>query len=243
MASSIQYHKEWWKENGDNVNQKRRERYAKDIEYRNRCKIASRRYRLQNPGKVRAMNCSPKALERKRLARASKRNEISEYNRRYHKENRDWRNEYHRTYGKLNRETQSMRKKEWRSNNRGVVKRIKHSYYHRVEKNSPKFKVAQSMRTLINRCLNDGKGGHHWETLVGYSLQDLMARLESQFDGQMTWENHGVHGWHIDHIRPISSFNFKSPDDYEFKECWALKNLQPLWAKDNCSKNKFWEGG
>lgn len=28
-----------------------------------------------------------------------------------------------------------------------------------------------------------------------------------------------------------------TPDDPEFRECWALSNLQPLWAKDNMSKH------
>jgi hypothetical protein len=50
----------------------------------------------------------------------------------------------------------------------------------------------------------------------------------------MTWENYGK--WHIDHKRPIASFNFTSYEDPEFKECWALNNLQPMWAKENMSK-------
>lgn len=39
-----------------------------------------------------------------------------------------------------------------------------------------------------------------------------------------------------DHARPIASFNFNSPDDKEFKDCWALSNLRPLEAKENMSK-------
>ena len=64
-----------------------------------------------------------------------------------------------------------------------------------------------------------------------------MSHIESQFKEGMSWKNHGIHGWHIDHIRPISSFNFESCNDPEFKECWALENLQPLWAKENLSKS------
>ena len=50
----------------------------------------------------------------------------------------------------------------------------------------------------------------------------------------MGWDNYGE--WHVDHIRPIASFNFESVDCAEFKECWSLDNLQPLWAFDNLSK-------
>ncbi len=65
-------------------------------------------------------------------------------------------------------------------------------------------------------------------------MQDLIAHLESLFQPSMTWENYGK--WHIDHKRPIASFNFTSYEDPEFKECWALNNLQPMWAKENMSK-------
>jgi len=42
---------------------------------------------------------------------------------------------------------------------------------------------------------------------------------------------------HIDHIKPKSSFPISSQNWREItKEIWALKNLQPLWAKDNISK-------
>src|SRR3546814_16139410 len=48
------------------------------------------------------------------------------------------------------------------------------------------------------------------------------------------WDNRGE--WHIDHIRPLCSFEFKSPDDPQFREAWALTNLRPLWARDNPRK-------
>lgn len=52
----------------------------------------------------------------------------------------------------------------------------------------------------------------------------------------MTWGNYGINGWTIDHKIPISVFNFTSSDHEDFKRCWALSNLQPLWAYDNISK-------
>lgn len=45
-----------------------------------------------------------------------------------------------------------------------------------------------------------------------------------------------MYGWHIDHKLPVASFNFDSPEHLDFKKCWALENLQPLWAKENISK-------
>ncbi len=80
------------------------------------------------------------------------------------------------------------------------------------------------------------KKGNSYLDKVGYSIEELKKHLESKFQPGMTWDNYGLKGWHIDHIKPDSLFNYKTMDCPEFKECWALNNLQPLWAKDNLSK-------
>ena len=49
----------------------------------------------------------------------------------------------------------------------------------------------------------------------------------------MYWENHGE--WHIDHIRPVSSFTEK---DMHLMN--HISNLQPLWAEDNLLKSDNW---
>ena len=77
-------------------------------------------------------------------------------------------------------------------------------------------------------------------TLLGYSADDLKTHLETQFADGMSWDN--MSEWHIDHIRPIASFNYDSTEHPDFKKCWALNNLQPLWAADNLSKNNSWDG-
>lgn len=102
---------------------------------------------------------------------------------------------------------------------------------------NPFFKLNRNMRSRINNSLrsNGSKNGRKWEGLVGYSTQELKKHLEKQFIPGMTWENYGE--WHIDHIIPVSAFNFSKPEDIDFKRCWALKNLRPLWASDNISKN------
>lgn len=80
------------------------------------------------------------------------------------------------------------------------------------------------------------KGGRSWEAILGYTANDLRAHLERQFVKGMSWDNYGE--WHVDHIVPVASFSFGSPDDDEFKACWSLTNLRPLWAKANMQKHK-----
>lgn len=91
------------------------------------------------------------------------------------------------------------------------------------------------MSSLIRRSLTSGsKAGRPWETLAGYTVTELMEHLESRFVDGMSWDN--IREWHIDHIRPRASFVFTSTNDQAFKDCWAMSNLQPLWAADNLSK-------
>ena len=48
----------------------------------------------------------------------------------------------------------------------------------------------------------------------------------------MTRENYGK--WHIDHIRPCSSFDLSKPEEQSI--CFHYSNLMPLWAEENLKK-------
>ena len=81
---------------------------------------------------------------------------------------------------------------------------------------------------------------HKTFDLLGYTPKELMAHLESQFTDGMSWDN--MDEWHVDHIRPQASFNYDSTEHPDFKKCWALNNLKPMWAFDNMSKRDKWDG-
>jgi len=51
----------------------------------------------------------------------------------------------------------------------------------------------------------------------------------------MTRANYGTE-WEIDHKIPLWSFDYSDIADPQFKKCWALDNLQPLWKGDNLKK-------
>lgn len=90
----------------------------------------------------------------------------------------------------------------------------------------------------VLRSKSHNKNGRKWEELVGYTVHQLKKHLESLFTAGMNWEKFSKGKIHIDHIVPKCKFNFNDANDAEFKACWGLSNLQPLWAKDNLSKNK-----
>jgi len=100
----------------------------------------------------------------------------------------------------------------------------------------PTYRLKYLIKSAIWKSLRsgNGKGRRKWESLVGFTVEELKAHLESKFELGMSWDNAGE--WHIDHIMPVSRFNFESPDDMDFKLCWALDNLQPMWGWENMSK-------
>lgn len=99
-----------------------------------------------------------------------------------------------------------------------------------------RFKLHANMSAAVRMALLEKKGGRQWEKLVGYTCEELAEHLEKQFLIGMTWDNYGLKGWTIDHIIPVSAFNFTSANDMDFHRCWALSNLQPMWHPDNMEK-------
>lgn len=143
---------------------------------------------------------------------------VREKSRRYARENRDRINE--------NRRTPERRRKA-----ADMLLRKVHSDH--------RLRLNVRMSANIYHALADKKCGRGWESVVGYSLGDLVKHLERQFARGMTWDNwgKGPDCWHIDHIVPKASFSFDNDNDPDFKACWALTNLRPLWQPDNQSKS------
>lgn len=137
-----------------------------------------------------------------------------------------WRKKNYKKYC----ETQS----KWRKNNPEKLKSIRKKADTR-KRSTPRGKLSCNVSSAIGRSLYGTKDGHRWESLVGYMVGELKIHLEKLFQPDMNWENYGK--WHVDHKIPISAFNFEKPEDIDFKKCWALSNLQPLWALENFSKH------
>ena len=70
---------------------------------------------------------------------------------------------------------------------------------------------------------------------LGCSIDELKTYLESKFKPGMYWDNWSYDGWHIDHIKPLASFDLT--DRKQLLEACHYTNLQPLWAKDNLIKS------
>jgi hypothetical protein len=156
---------------------------------------------------------------------------------RWTKNNPKRRKELTKKYRENHRKELREKNKKYRKDNPEKSRESQRKYLNNKNKRDPKSRLRNSVRAAIWALIKSNKNGRHWEDIVGYTREDLIKHLESQFKDGMSWENYGKKGWTIDHIRPISSFNFISCNDKEFKECWSLNNLQPLWAEENLSKS------
>jgi len=144
----------------------------------------------------------------------------------------------------LNREKRLAQNKLYQSKNkekyRIYVQRYRLSHPEKIKEiaqrrcKNREYKISSSVGKRIWKDLHGNKKGRHWEELVNYTLEDLKQHLEFQFKKNMTWDNYGK--WHIDHIIPVSFFQFNDVSDVEFKMCWRLDNLQPLWRCENMKK-------
>ena len=119
-------------------------------------------------------------------------------------------------------------------------KKVLRKYMKKKRKKDLGFRLGGNMATILSISLKGKKAGRKWQDIVGYTLEDLVAHLEKQFDDKMCWENYGSY-WHIDHIKPQSLFNFTTAEDQEFIDCWKLSNLQPLEKVANLKKSNFYD--
>lgn len=143
----------------------------------------------------------------------------------HRKVNKDNIKEYNRNYQEANKEKIAERKKAYREAN----------------KENPLFRLTYAYRKSCRRAfqsIGQKKNNSSLKLLGLKTWQQLAKHLQAQFydhpetGKKMTFDDHGLYGWHIDHIIPISTA--KTEEDI-IKLC-HYTNLQPLWAKDNLSK-------
>lgn len=101
----------------------------------------------------------------------------------------------------------------------------------------PAFRVRSNMKNRLHALIVNRESGRIF-SLLPYSARDVVEHMEANFLPGMSWENYGK--WHIDHRKPCALFDHSDPAQVE--ACWALENLQPLWAVDNLKKGAMYVG-
>lgn len=137
-------------------------------------------------------------------------------------------------YRQMHSEEINAKNAKYYLENRSSVLARRRVYQRQRRAVDPIYKLQVILRKRINGAL---KGNYKTGSAVsdlGCSVVELKQYLENKFQPGMTWNNWSKTGWHIDHIRPLSSFDLTIPS--QFKQATHFSNLQPLWAKDNLKK-------
>lgn len=74
------------------------------------------------------------------------------------------------------------------------------------------------------------------QEILGYSYDQLRTHIEKLFTSGMNWDRFMAGEIHIDHRIPVAYFKPVEHDSQEFRMCWSLNNLRPLWAAENLAK-------
>lgn len=149
----------------------------------------------------------------------------------YNKVNEDKIKAYKKDYYQDNKD----KIKEYLDANKDKIRVKKNNYFKNRLKTNIQYKLSHNLRTRLNIAI---KGNYKFGSAVddlGCSIPELKVYLESKFQPGMTWDNWSEVGWHIDHIKPLASFDLT--DRKQFLEACHYTNLQPLWAKDNLIKS------
>lgn len=141
---------------------------------------------------------------------------------------------YSKNHYLINKSLYIERSLIWKQKNRKYINICRKE----KRRNNAFLRLSHSTSTAIRTALKGNKNGYHWETLVGFTLKQLISHIESHKnfieDDKITWESYGKY-WHIDHIKPLSLCD-------TFEEAWSLQNLQPLRADINLSKGNRYIG-
>ncbi len=142
---------------------------------------------------------------------------------------------YYKTYYDKNIEKVRAKGKKWYEQNKEHVIKQTIEYNKKRRKEDVNIRIRDSLRSRIRLSLLGKTKSANTEKLLGCTIEELKQHLQAQFTHGMSWDNYGLHGWHIDHIKPCSLFNLSDPKQQE--ECFGFKNLQPLWAIENIQKS------
>ena len=135
---------------------------------------------------------------------------------------------------KDNKDILLEKQKIYYENNKGVLTKKQYQYNKKKYHSDEGYRLKEILAARIREALRKSYKSASTAKLIGCSIDHLKKHLEGQFKPGMTWDNHAVTGWHMDHI--IACNNFDLTKSNEQKKCFNWKNLQPLWYDENIKK-------
>jgi len=198
---------------------------------------------LKKNGKVKSLYCRicyniyyKNNKEKRKIYYESNKEYFYNQHKKWINENKEGRENYLKDYRQENKQILSEKSVVYRNNNKEHIREIRKNYY-KKRISDPLFRLKKIIRTLIRNSLYRKFTSKSKKTtqILGCSFDEFKIYLESKFDSNMNWGNHGEY-WHLDHIKPISL----ATTEEEVYELNHYTNFQPLYWRDNIIKsNKY----
>ena len=173
------------------------------------------------------LKCRNKKNEKQKIYRKENKEKVADY----YKTNKDKIRSKQKIYNQVNKNKLQEYFKKYFQQNKFKV----YNYINNRLKTDPQYKLSLSLRRRLRCAL---KGNYRSGSAVkdlGCSIEEFKKYIESKFQDGMSWNDWNYEGWHIDHIKPLSSFDLT--DRNQLLQACHYTNLQPLWAKDNMAKS------
>jgi len=120
-----------------------------------------------------------------------------------------------------------------------VYKKAQRVYKNNKYRLDINFQIACKLRTRFNKMLKNNLKHGSALKMLGCNIEEFKLYFQSLFTEGMNWEKVFNGEIHIDHKRPLASFDLPKAEE-QAKAC-HYTNLQPLWAVDNIKKSNKWE--
>ena len=161
----------------------------------------------------------------------------NETDHKYYLANREKRLLYARTYRETHRKKICDDMSKYYFKNRDLIQKKQITRHKKRILIDPSYKISCSVRARLGSFLRHIGMQKKNKTFnyIGCTKEELKTYIESKFSRGMSWDNYGKNGWHIDHIKPLCSFDLMKEEELH-KAC-HYTNLQPLWAIDNLVKS------
>lgn len=149
------------------------------------------------------------------------------------------------------KECNKLKLYEWRDNNKdrflelckryrdtAEAKEKRYAYLREKYNTDILFRIEKQYRNRVRECIKSKyypkRTKFDYWNVLGCTWDFLIGWLEFNMKDTMTWENYGSF-WHVDHVRPCSSFDFSNESDR--RTCFNWTNLMPLESIENLKKS------
>lgn len=143
--------------------------------------------------------------------------------------NKETKKNYNKKYYELNSSEIKAKKVNYRKENRNKINTYNYQYYKNIEN-----RLRKNLRSRLSCAIKNNQKSGSAISDLGCSIEEFKKHVESKFLPEMAWNNWSYNGWHIDHIKPLASFDLTKEE--ELKKACHYSNLQPLWQPDNFKK-------